>query len=120
MCCFISIAASRLSPDWQRIPGEEWSRPVAIRSAAWPDSRLTPTPYQGKWFHDSPKTIGLSGPREVPRSKGNLSLKSAPRPAARTAWLCGLLIALLFAGWGLHAVGYNNIVDTDGARHAMN
>jgi 4-amino-4-deoxy-L-arabinose transferase-like glycosyltransferase len=40
--------------------------------------------------------------------------------AGGTGWLWALVIALLFAGWGLHTVGYNNIVDTDGARHAMN
>jgi 4-amino-4-deoxy-L-arabinose transferase-like glycosyltransferase len=43
-----------------------------------------------------------------------------PASVDRKGWLCCLLIALLFALWGLHAAGSNNIMDTDGARHAMN
>jgi hypothetical protein len=40
--------------------------------------------------------------------------------SAGKGWWLSLLIALSFAGWGLRTVGANNIVDTDGARHAMN
>jgi hypothetical protein len=43
-----------------------------------------------------------------------------PQRAPRQGWAYCLIIALLFGLWGLHAAGYNNIVDTDGARHAMN
>lgn len=43
-----------------------------------------------------------------------------PVRTARRGWWCGLLIALVFALWGLHTAPYNNIVDTDAARHAMN
>jgi hypothetical protein len=41
-------------------------------------------------------------------------------PKQRKGFLLAVLIALLFASWGLHSVGYNNVVDTDGTRHAMN
>ena len=30
------------------------------------------------------------------------------------------LLALFFAFWGLRGVSYNNVVETDAARHAMN
>ncbi len=63
-------------------------------------------------LHPSPRRASLGEVRPVPERF---------RPAAdRRAWLYALLIALLFAVGGLHSVGYNNIVDTDGARHAMN
>jgi hypothetical protein len=56
--------------------------------------------------------------REAMRRSPIFSISS---PASgRKAWFWAVLLALIFALWGLHAVGYNNVVDTDGARHAMN
>ena len=56
---------------------------------------------------------------------GKTSLWATWRPktgaaAGSSALWWGILIALFFGFWGLRSIGANNIVDTDGARHAMN
>ncbi|HEX4808973.1 MAG TPA: glycosyltransferase family 39 protein [Bryobacteraceae bacterium] len=44
--------------------------------------------------------------------------RTAPAaPASRQAWWWCVVIGIFFAGWGLRTI---DIVDTDGARHAMN
>src|SRR6516225_9249723 len=65
-----------------------------------------------------------SRPADVPML-GKTSLWATWRPktgaaAGSSALWWGMLIALFFGFWGLRSIGANNIVDTDGARHAMN